>query len=504
MGQPLLPLPLLVRLSRETVRVIRQNILIFAFAVNGVGILLTAWLWPFLVPREWEEKGPIAAVIYHQLGSLAVLLNAMRLLWFERGTSSRTWLGIRARLHGLDRWMEHNLNLGEIAHALGHHWKKAAFACAGLVLLAYAWTGLAQIGPDERAVLRHFGKPVADLGPGLHWHWPWPVEDIVRVKPDQVHTVEIGFRSLPNTPSQPAEQGWSSPHAEGARRVPDEAVMITGDGNLVELQATVRYTISDARIYLFEVNDPDEIIRAAAESVLREAVASRPFLDLLSANRQQLQDEVFVRLAGRYRAYAGNGLGIALDGISLHDLHPPQEVVESYHNVAQAMQSRNRLVNEAKAEATRTATEAATTSVKMVTAAEAAKHETITRLETEVAAARARFRARTELTVFREIDLMLEAFSVVAKSKQTSSAAYADVLARLRTDASARQAELTDFRMVWDALATALARREKVLIDSDKVHGRLTLVDPALLRSLAPLVLPDRSRPSRTKNENGP
>src|SRR5207245_4983725 len=79
MGDPLGPLPLLVRLSRETVRIIRQNILVFAFGVNAVGILLTAWLWPLLAPPDWYEQSPVAAVIYHQLGSLAVLLNALRL-----------------------------------------------------------------------------------------------------------------------------------------------------------------------------------------------------------------------------------------------------------------------------------------------------------------------------------------------------------------------------------------------------------------------------------------
>src|SRR5207245_8126279 len=62
MGDPLRPLPLLVRLSRETVRIIRQNILIFAFGVNGLGILLTAWLWPLLLPAEWYEHAPLAGV----------------------------------------------------------------------------------------------------------------------------------------------------------------------------------------------------------------------------------------------------------------------------------------------------------------------------------------------------------------------------------------------------------------------------------------------------------
>ena len=80
-------LPLLVRLSRETVRIIRQNILVFAFGVNAAGMVLTAWLWPLLAPTAWwYEQSPLAAVIYHQIGSLAVLLNSKA----PTGTKKRT------------------------------------------------------------------------------------------------------------------------------------------------------------------------------------------------------------------------------------------------------------------------------------------------------------------------------------------------------------------------------------------------------------------------------
>src|SRR5258708_29453884 len=99
MGDPLRPLPLLVRLSRETVRIIRQNIFVFAFGVNGLGIVLTAWLWPLLATSPgWYEQSPLAAVIYHQLGSLPVLLNALRLLLVCRSAASPTLPTLRTSL----------------------------------------------------------------------------------------------------------------------------------------------------------------------------------------------------------------------------------------------------------------------------------------------------------------------------------------------------------------------------------------------------------------------
>ena len=122
MGSPLKPLPLLVRLSRETVRIIRQNIIIFAFGVNGLGVLLTAWLWPVLASDDWwYSVGPLAGVIYHQFGSLAVLLNSMRLLWFERSISPDGVSRIRSRAQRLDSWLERYFDIDEALHTIGHH-----------------------------------------------------------------------------------------------------------------------------------------------------------------------------------------------------------------------------------------------------------------------------------------------------------------------------------------------------------------------------------------------
>src|SRR5262245_45980544 len=114
MGDPLRSLPLLVRLSRETVRIIRQNILLFAFAVNAVGVVMTAWLWPLLAPAgRWYEQGPLAAVLYHQLGSLLVLLNSMRLLRFERGADGPRRAAWRRRVLAVNAWTERHLNADE-------------------------------------------------------------------------------------------------------------------------------------------------------------------------------------------------------------------------------------------------------------------------------------------------------------------------------------------------------------------------------------------------------
>src|SRR5262249_30270176 len=156
-----------------------------------------------------------------------------------------------------------------------------------------------------------------------------------------------------------AGSGWSSPHAgEGISRYPEEAVMITGDGNLVEVQATVRYTVRDPRAYLLNVSEPNRLMRSAAESSLREIIAALRFDDLLTSGRARVQREALERLTRRCHVGGAGGLGIRLEGLSVHDLHPPKEVVDAYHRVTQAMEHRDQVVNEAKAGALRKEREA--------------------------------------------------------------------------------------------------------------------------------------------------
>jgi Cu+-exporting ATPase len=505
MGEPLKPLPLLTRLARETVRIIRQNILVFAFGVNAVGIVLTAWLWPLLAPPEWYEQSPVAAVIYHQLGSLAVLLNSMRLLWFERTGV----LKVRRVLHRVDEWMDRYLDVGELFHWVGHHWRRVAFGTAVLLLAAYALSGLTQVNADELAVVRRFGRPVEDLGPGLYWRWPWPVEDVVRVQPDRVHTVEVGFRTRGRA-GTPAALSWVSAHAgDGIDRVEDEAVMITGDGNLVEMQATVRYVVTAPHTYLFQVNDPDAVVRAAAEAVLRGMVAGRPFQDLLTIHRADFEKEALARVEQRCREYGPEGLGIRFDGLSLHDLHPPREVVQAYYEVTKAMEQHDRMINQAHAEAQTKVRAAEAEQHKVVLQARAARTEKIMQAKADQTRFLTFSAARKRLDFDQEWRLLLGALEALQNGTPAADA-YA-AYRRRRRETLALQAALMDFRLFWDALARALTGRDLVLVDADRVPGRrhLLLFDPEQFRVPVPVIMPqDRTPPARAplrqEQEEGP
>lgn len=457
MGDPLKPLPLLLRLSREMVKIIRQNIIWFAFVVNLVGIALTAWIWPLVTPESWFEQSPLAAVIYHQLGSFLVLLNSMRLLWFERGAKSPTVAAWKERLQHLDRW----LDFGEAIHWCEHHWRRLALIGVAVGVLGYVLSGWTIVAPDEVGVVTRFGRPVEDLAPGWYLRYPWPIEQTARVSM-RVRTVNIGFRESTERDGTGALT-WTSAHRKDTRD-PKEALMMTGDGNLVDLLVSVRFKVVDPRVYLFQVNNTEEILRAATESEMRAMVASRPFLTLLTAERGPFQEDVLQQVKTRCEALSANGLGIAIDGVSIVDLHPPGEVVEAYYDVAKAMERRDQRINEAEEQATRKKRAADADVVKILTQANAARAEKIQEAE---------------------------------RDRQRFLAQYTP-----RKDHPA----LVDFRLYWDAASKALAGRDLLLIDSDQIAGKrnLMLFDPEIFRVPFPMFLPqerDPRAPFRPKAE---
>ncbi len=494
LGEPLRNLPLLLRLSRQTVRVIRQNIYGFGFGMNLFGVLLTGWLWPVFAPSaEWFEKAPLAGVVYHQLGALLVLFNSMRLMTFERASTSRAVRSARAAAGRLDAVLA-RFDLDELLHAIGHHWKRLTFAAGVLTFLGWLASGATQVGPAEVAVVQRLGAVRDDLAPGLHLRWPYPIEVVTKLRPAEVRLVEVGFRMLPEERQKALDAArldqaklrqtagdsamtWGAAHADGVQRLPEESLYATGDGNLVEVFATVRYRVRDPRRHLFASRDPDALVRRAAEAAFRELAAGQVYLDLLTATRGDFERRASARLLERLPT-AGDELGVEVLGLTVHDLHPPQEVVAAYHAVAEAIQRRDKAVNDAHAEATRVRQRAAEEALRTTRQAEAAA----TRKTAEATAARDTFTAwatsRKTLPQAVESALAVEVAQRV-RAGQDAAAVGREVEARRQALLQERR-QLTDFRLSLDAVTLVLAGRDKILIDAATLPGKrhILLMDP--------------------------
>ena len=380
---------------------------------------------------------------------------------------------------------------------------------AAVAAAAYALSGLTAVGPDEVAVVRQFGRPRDDdLSPGLHWRWPWPVESVDKIQPDRVRTVEVGFRMVKDA-AKPTGKGrpaftWLSQHeGEGVLRLRDEAVMPTGDGNLVEMLATLQFRVRDPRRYLLEVRDPDEILRANFESVLRESAAGEPFLDLLTERRDGFQRDVFARLNTRLAVYSEQGLGVTLEGLSLRDLHPPEQVVASFHAVAQAAEERDRRIQDAEELKLRTRRQAESDALEVERRAEVDAHKTVQMAARDRDAFLAWHRARTELSPADESRLFAQTLRQIFYGHDPVATALDH--RRRRQERIELQAFLIDFRLTWQALGLTLGQRDKVFLDADNLPGRRTLLlfGPDQLTP-PPIVVPSRAPPGREPRDEGP
>ena len=197
----------------------------------------------------------------------------------------------------------------------------ALFGLIGLGLVAlWLFQAIYTVQPDELAVELRFGKPKQELSqPGLHFHW-WPIE-----------TVEFA-----NTAEKLVDLGE-------VRGNTSSGLMLSGDQNIVDVKFSIAYQVSNPEAYLFNVADPDEMVRQVGESAMREAVGRRPAQDIFRDDRQGIADAVRQIIQSTLDEY---GAGLAINAISIEDAAPPREVADAFDEVQRAEQDEDRFVEE--------------------------------------------------------------------------------------------------------------------------------------------------------------
>ena len=493
LGDPLRPLPLLLRLSRQTVKIIHQNILWFAFGVNAVGIVLTGWILPAWSEAA-REQSPLWAAVYHQIGSLAVLLNAMRLLWFERDRELPIVRGLQKTYTQVDRWVE-RFSFHEFWHWAEHHWRQELVWGGVAALLLYLASGWVVIQPDEIGIVRRFGRPLPDdLSPGMYYRWPWPWEQVTRIQPDRLRSVEVGFRSKGEAAAAPAALTWTSQHGDGIEKRIDESLMMTGDGNLVETQVRVYFTLAEPRTYLFEVNQPEEVLRALTESVLRDVLAKRTFFSLLTTEREAIQQQVTTELRRRCRQPEYR-LGIDVQSVAFQDLHPPQQVVKAYYDVTRALTQKDRLVTEARTIKNTEISREEVARRRVEAEARGAYFAEIAKTEAE----RDAFRALAATEWIHQLHGLLLPAPGTGACLQSAAAAW--VSCHNHNDLATPRS-LTEFRLYGEAAEQVLSGRPKVLRDP-ALGGQLHVL-PEILKLRLPMLRDREIPPRREGPADGP
>jgi membrane protease subunit HflK len=230
--------------------------------------------------------------------------------------------------------------------------------------LAYAATGLYFVQPDEQVVVRRFGRPiVTPKEPGPHFGLPWGLDRVDRFKPREVKRVTIG----------PVNLGGEAIGESSSQ-------FLTGDRNLIDVRATVQYTIHDPTDYLYNTESVDPLVARAGEAAITGVLNAEPVDRALTLGKQELGILIRRRLQELTACY---GLGVTVRSVDIASVDPPPEVAEAFDNVVSAMRQRDRQINQAHSYANETQARASADSQRLRDNAQAYHDRQVLRAEGE-------------------------------------------------------------------------------------------------------------------------
>jgi membrane protease subunit HflK len=221
-----------------------------------------------------------------------------------------------------------------------------------IVILLGIWmlTGLYKVQEAERGVVLRFGQHVETTQRGLHWHLPKPIESVEIVNVTERH------------------------------QFPVKAVMLTQDENIVDVEGTVQYQITDALNYSFNVVEPETTLAQATESALRQVIGRSKMDFVMTEGRDQIAARIKTVIQEIVDEY---GIGMTVIEVNLQEANPPQAVRDAFQDVTQAREDRERLINEAQAYRNEVLPRARGQAARLREEADGYKQEVVARAEGE-------------------------------------------------------------------------------------------------------------------------
>ncbi len=199
-----------------------------------------------------------------------------------------------------------------------------------VAVLAFIWmvSGFFIVQEGQTAVITTFGKYSHSTVAGFNWRWPYPIQGHEIVNVSQVRTVEVGYRS------------------NVKNKQPKEALMLTDDENIIDIQFAVQYKLKSAAEWLYSTRDPEEAMRQVAETAIREIVGKSKMDFVLYEGREKVALDVqtlMQQILERYQA------GVQVTNVTMQGVQPPEQVQASFDDAVKAGQDRERQKNEGQA-----------------------------------------------------------------------------------------------------------------------------------------------------------
>lgn len=255
---------------------------------------------------------------------------------------------------------ENGSNDGISAQSLG-------ILAAGAVAL-WAASGFYIVDEGNHGVVTRFGKYAATTQAGLNWHLPAPIELVDIVNVDKQRSIEVGYRSSGEKSS-----------ADGG--IPEEALMLTEDENIIEVRLAVQYQVKDARQFLFSLNNPVGTLMQVIESAERGVIGSNKMDFVLTEGRSEIVSQIKQEIQTVMDAYQS---GIQISSVNLQDAQAPEQVQNAFEDAIKAREDKQRLINEAEAYANDVIPKARGAAARKIQEAEGYKEQVIAQATGEV------------------------------------------------------------------------------------------------------------------------
>ncbi len=233
------------------------------------------------------------------------------------------------------------------------------------------WAALSSyytVQPEERAVVKRFGRVIGITDPGLHFKLPFGLDRVQLVATERVLKQEFGFRTADSSALERtrfADQDF-----------PSESLMLTGDLNIIQVEWVVQYRIGDPIRYLYGMRDPTRTLRDLSESVMRRVVGNRIGSEVLTIGRVEIANTARDEIQAAMDKYDN---GIRIITVELQDVVPPPRVQPAFNEVNEARQELERMVNEATMQANQAIPRAQGTANRIISEAEGYATERVNR-----------------------------------------------------------------------------------------------------------------------------
>ena len=203
-----------------------------------------------------------------------------------------------------------------------------------VLLLIWLGSGFYRVLPDEQGVVLQFGKFTKTTQPGLNYHLPYPIERVFTPKVTKINRVDIGYRQSPDS------------RVTAIRDVVEESLMLTGDENIVDIDYSVFWFIKDAGEFLFNIQDPEQTIKSAAETAMREVIGQGAIQSILTEGRTDIERKTSILIQQILDDYQA---GITVTQVQTQKADPPSQVIDAFRDVQAARADLERQRNEAEA-----------------------------------------------------------------------------------------------------------------------------------------------------------